>query len=219
MAKVRPATKARAIRKGRQRRVVYMLAVWTGLRRGEIRELRWGDVQLDTAPGRITLRAQATKSKRADTLPLHPQLADVLRKWRPADAESGEKVVSTVPNMKCLRADLALAEIPEQDEAGRYVDFHSLRVSLSTLLAAHKVSPRAAQALMRHTDPRLTASVYTDERLLPLAAELQNVPEIPAAAESENSGGAEAQVESLVAGLSGTQKEALLAALSRSMAG
>jgi len=65
------------------------------------------------------------------------------------------------------------------NEAGRYVDFHSLRVSLSTMLAAHKVSPRAAQALMRHSDPRLTASVYTDEKLLPLAAELQNLPAIP----------------------------------------
>ena len=49
-------------------------------------------------------------------------------------------MVSTVPDMKCLRADLALAGIPAKDEAGRYVDFHSLRVSLSTMLAAHKVS-------------------------------------------------------------------------------
>ena len=65
------------------------------------------------------------------------------------------------------------------------MDFHSLRVSLSTLLAAHKVSQRAAQALMRHTDPRLTASVYTDEKLLPLAAELQNVPGIPLTGEEE----------------------------------
>jgi len=32
---------------------------------------------------------------------------------------------------------------------------------------------------MRHTDPRPTASVYTDEKLLPLAAELQNAPAIP----------------------------------------
>ena len=30
-----------------------------------------------------------------------------------------------------------------------------------------------------HTDPRLTAGVYTDEKLLPLAAELLNVPAIP----------------------------------------
>jgi len=87
-------------------------------------------------------------------------------------------VFSTVPDMKCLRADLALAGIAHKDRAGRYVDFHGLRVSLSTMLAAHKVSPRAAQALMRHTDPRLTANVYTDEKLLPLAAELQNAPGI-----------------------------------------
>ena len=41
------------------------------------------------------------------------------------------------------------------------------------------VSQRAVQALLHHTDSRLTAAVYTDERLLPLAAELQNVSAIP----------------------------------------
>ena len=147
------------------------LAVWTGLPRSEIRQLTWGDVRLDTIPGHVTLRAQTTKSKRADWLPIPPQLADALRDWRPSDADPGDHVVSTTGLMKVLRADLALAGIAYEDEAGRYVDFHSLRVSLSTLLAA--------QALMRHTDPRLTASVYTDEKLLPLAAELQNVPVIP----------------------------------------
>jgi hypothetical protein len=33
---------------------------------------------------------------------------------------------------------------------------------------------------MRHTDPRLTAVVYTDEKILPLAEELHNVPAIAA---------------------------------------
>ena len=51
------------------------------------------------------------------------------------------------------------------------------------MLAANKVSPRATQALMRHTDPRLTASVYTDEKLLPLATELMSVPAIMAVME------------------------------------
>jgi len=179
VAKVKPETEAKALLKGRERRMVYMLAVWTGLRRNEIRQVTWGDIHLDTVPGHILLRARTTKSKRADSLPIHEQLADELRAWRPRNADPDNCVVSTVPHMKTLRADLAFAEIPYKDEAGRYVDFHSLRVSLSTMLAAHKVSQRAAQALMRHTDPRLTAAVYTDERLLPLAAELQNVPAIP----------------------------------------
>ena len=210
VAKVKGRTKEKAIRKGRERRIVYMLAVWTGLRRGEIRQLTWGDIQLDTIPGRILLRAQTTKSKRADTLPIHPQLAEALRDWNPGDAGPDDPVVSTVPNMKCLRADLALAEIADRDEAGRYVDFHSLRVSLSTMLAANKVSPRAAQALMRHRDPRLTASVYTDEKLLPLAAELQNVPSIPTGHPDTTTSTPRPDLDALVAGLSVAERQILL---------
>lgn len=186
VAKVKEKTRIRAETKGRERRLVYLLAVWTGLRRGEIRQLTWGDVHLDTVPGRILLRAKTTKSKRADSLPIHPQLADELKNWQPKNAEPTDLVFHTVPDMKCLRADLTLAEISDKDEAGRFVDFHSLRVSLSTMLAAHKVSPRTAQALMRHTDPRLTAAVYTDEKILPLAEELHNVPAIAIDDPSEN---------------------------------
>ena len=219
VAKVKPETKAKAIQRGRERRLVYLMAVWTGLRRNEIRQLTWGDVQLDSLPAKIALRAETTKSKRADSLPIHPQLADELRAWKPNNANPGDPVVSTVPLMKFLRADLALAGIPDKDEAGRYVDFHSLRVSLSTLLAAHKVSPRAAQALMRHTDPRLTASVYTDEKLLPLAAELVGVPAIPASRRASGPAEPPANLDALVADLSATQRQALLGMLGRSQVG
>ena len=219
IANVDPRVKAKALQKGLERRLVYMMAVWTGLRRNEIRQLTWGDIHLETIPGHITLRARTTKSKRADSLPIHPQLADELRGWKPQDAAADDCVVSAVPNMKCLRADLAMAGIANKDGSHRYVDFHSLRVSLSTLLAAHKVSPRAAQALMRHTDPRLTANVYTDEKLLPLAAELHSVPAIPEKQKWRAAPAIDTQVQSLVAGLTPAQKRALLQTLSRAQAG
>lgn len=221
LAKVGKKTEARALRKGRERRLAYLLAAWTGLRRNEIRQLTWGDVHIETIPNRITLRARTTKSKRADSLPIHPQLAEELRGWRPGNAGPSDFIVGTVPHMKCLRADLAMAGIAYKDEAGRYVDFHSLRVSLSTMLAANRVSPRATQALMRHTDPRLTASVYTDEKLLPLATELLNVPSIPAPGTTPalvNAVPAEHDMKSLVADLSASQKQSLLQLLRRSMA-
>jgi integrase len=218
VARLSRAAVARGRCKGRERRLVYLLAAWTGLRRNEIRQLTWADVNIDTVPGRIMLRAKTTKSKRADAIPVHPQLADELRVWRRADTKPADTVFSTVPNMKCLRADLALANVADKDEAGRFVDFHSLRVSLSTMLAANRVSPRATQAIMRHTDPRLTASVYTDEKLLPLAAELVNVPSIPTAGAAPATLPADSRLQALVADLSAAQKQSLLRMLSRAVA-
>jgi len=217
LAKVGKKAKAWAHWKGRERRLVYMIAVWTGLRRNEIRQLIWADLHVGSSPCRITLRARTTKSKRADSIPVHPQLAEELRAWRPSTAGPSDPVVSTVPNMRCFRADLAAAGIAYKDESGRYADFHGLRMSLSTMLATNRVSPRTAQAIMRHADPRLTANVYTDEKLLPLAAELFNVPSIPTSdsAPVQNPPVTDRNLLAFVADLSEAQKRSLLELLSR----
>ena len=71
------------------------------------------------------------------------------------------------------------------------------------------------------TGPRLTTGVYTDEKLLPLAAELLNVPAIPTnqtAASPAISVPADADVQSIVAGLTASQKQSLLQMLTRSLA-
>jgi len=57
--------------------------------------------------------------------------------------------------------DLAAAEIPVYDESGRVVDFHALRTTFGTNLARGGVALQLAQRLMRHSDPKLTSSVYT----------------------------------------------------------
>ena len=60
-----------------------------------------------------------------------------------------------------LRADLREAGIPDRDDSGRIVDFHSLRHTTGTLLAAAGVHPKVAQSLMRYSDINLTMSRYT----------------------------------------------------------
>jgi len=80
---------------------------------------------------------------------------------------------------------------------------------------------------MRHTDPRLlalsqaegTASVYTDEKLFPLAAELQAVPLIPTQQiPAQTTPKADPQVQSIVADLTPAQKRSLLQALTQAIA-
>ena len=59
---------------GTPRELTYRLALATGLRRREMTELQWRDVVLDGTP-RLCLRPEATKARRADTLPLAPDVA------------------------------------------------------------------------------------------------------------------------------------------------
>ena len=51
-------------------------------------------------------------------------------------------------------------------QRGNFADFHSLRKTFGTNLARAGVPSRAAMALMRHSDRRLTDKIYTDENLL-----------------------------------------------------
>ena len=60
-----------------------------------------------------------------------------------------------------LRADLEAAGVEYIDAAGRFADFHALRHSTGSLLAASGTHPKVMQAIMRHSDINLTMSTYT----------------------------------------------------------
>jgi hypothetical protein len=63
-----------------------------------------------------------------------------------------------------IRGDLAAAGVPyvvEGPDGPEYADFHALRHSFVTALAAAGVGPKELQTLARHSDPRLTLGVYT----------------------------------------------------------
>jgi integrase len=159
------------------RRLVYLFLVYTGLRRAEAAALRWGHLHLDSVNRYVELPASVTKSGRPETVPLVDAVADALTTAR-GEAGDGEPVFAEIPEMPAFRADLAAAEIEEVDERGRVVVLHSLRHSLATMLAASGVPMPVAQRIMRHRDIRLTAEVYTDEGLLPLAAGIKALPSL-----------------------------------------
>ncbi len=158
-------------------RVVYMAALLTGLRRAELRALRWGDVHLDAVRPFMSVRASTTKNRKAATMFLRDDLVDALRAIRPEGVSDATRVFwRRVPRMPEYRADLAAAGIAFEDAQGRRADFHALRHTLGTNLSRSGVAPRVAMELMRHSDMRLTAKTYTDAAMLPMSDALEKLP-------------------------------------------
>ncbi len=160
-----------------RRGLVYLTAALTGLRKGELKALAWGDMKLDSPRPHIVLRAQTTKSRRADTVAVNDELAGRLRGARPVQWQPGDRVFSSVPRFKVFHRDLRRAGI-ERVVDGRHCDFHSLRVTFGTMLATSGVAVRTAMVAMRHTDIRLTTRVYTDPRLIDMDAAVNSLPKI-----------------------------------------
>lgn len=160
-----------------ERRAVYHFLMFTGLRRAEAAALRWNHIHLDCANPHVEIPASVSKSGRHETVPLVPELAEALAAHR-GRASDRAAVFAEIPDMAKFRADLAAAEIMEQDSRGRKAVLHSLRHSLATMLAVSGVPMAVAQRIMRHRDIRLTAEVYTDEGLLPLAAAMAALPRL-----------------------------------------
>ena len=75
-----------------------------------------------------------------------------------------------------LRRDLEVAGIPYLDNAGRFLDFHSLRHTFGTNLARAGVAPKVAQELMRHSDVNLTLGIYSHVGISDLAGAVEKLP-------------------------------------------
>jgi len=99
--------------------------------------------------------------RRQDELPVRPDTAAALQGFFAGKLPTAQafKVPERTANM--LRRDLADAGIAYVDSSGRYADFHSLRHTTGSLLAAEGTHPKVIQSIMRHGDINLTMSRYT----------------------------------------------------------
>ena len=149
-------------------RLLYLTAAYTGLRSNELRQLVWGDLKLDHERPHIVVRAGTTKNRREALLPIHPELLPELRAAKTPNIGDDHPVFTRCNNPdRLIRLHMTAANIARIDALGRKIVFHSLRHTFATKLAVAGVPQRLAQELMRHSDPRLTANIYTDVTRLP----------------------------------------------------
>ena len=158
-------------------RVLYMMAALTGIRHGEFKELCWGDLNFNPDKPSVMVRASVSKNHKQACLPLHPALLKDLLAFRPAKVSAGALIFGgLVPKSKIFRRHLAAAGIAKNDSQGKVVDFHSFRHTFCTNLHLAGVPLREAMELMRHSDARLTMSIYADSSLFALRPAIEKLP-------------------------------------------
>jgi len=161
------------------RRIVYLVGVYTGLRRTEMIGLRWMDFVLDGARPHVKARASlaGNKSRKDAEIPLHPDAVAELKKFRPANAAPFSPVLAgLVPRIPTFRKDLVAAGIAFTDPYGRRADLHALRDTFVTELVLAGNPPEVVMKLARHSDLRVTMRHYVDARRLPLAEGVARLP-------------------------------------------
>lgn len=170
---------------GEQRRLFYLMAVSTGLRRKELAGLKVGQIHLQAAPTPFAeLAGSQTKNGKPACIPLRPEVATAIRDYlHKNDRGLDDTLFAVPPTIRVFDADLDAAGIAKTDPRGRVVDIHALRHTFGTHLSAVGVHPRVAMAAMRHSRIELTMNLYTDPALLDVAGAVNLLPAFGAMAE------------------------------------
>jgi len=130
-----------------------LLAINTGMRRGELLGLAWPDVNL--AQKTLTITAANAKSRRARHIPLNAEAQDVLTRWRGAlpravglvfPAPSGSRMGDINSSWEGL---CEAANLPN-------FRFHDLRHSFASRLVMAGVDLNTVRELLGHSDIRMT---------------------------------------------------------------
>jgi integrase len=160
----------------------YMVALHTGMRRGELLGLKWEDVDLDAPNVKVrrsldvdgTLKEPKNQASRR-TVPLTPQAVEALKAHRVRQNEERLKAgakwqdnglvfpntVGKPENPGNVYSRNFQPLLKRAGLADQSFTLHSLRHTFATTLAARGVNPGTAQKLLGHSDVRMTLAIYT----------------------------------------------------------
>ena len=152
---------------------LYVVAISTGMRQGELLGLKWSDIDLERGTASVRralqrvdgkLQTVETKTERSRRdVPLTALAVDALRELRrrPVQSAAGYVFVGATGSpldgtavTKRLQARLAEAGLPR-------VTFHALRHTTASLLLAKGVHPRIVMELLGHSQISLTMNTYS----------------------------------------------------------
>ena len=133
-------------------RMRILLALATGLRRGDIQSIRIVDI--DFASNSVTTRSKKTR-KSMGCRPVPARVIEELKRFMSALDPRQEELFSD--NFSQCRWDTLRNVIGEPD-----LRFQDLRKSFSSVLAQNGISTAVIQKLLEHSSPALTNKIYTN---------------------------------------------------------
>jgi integrase len=138
--------------KYRTLRLRVLLAVTTGLRRGDIEAICIGDIHFD----RNTIATRNRKAGKAmPERPIPEQITTELSDYVATLPDGQERLFTDRFSPKKWEKIRNAARFPE-------LKFHDLRKTFASLLAQRGVSTAVTQRLLEHSSPQLTNEVYTN---------------------------------------------------------
>src|SRR5262249_40765947 len=170
--------------RGDRLEALYVLAITTGMRQGELHALRWRDVDLEGGSLRVTrsiqyvkgqgLRLSSPKTQRSrrqvmlskvavTVLARHREAQDRERarqgdKWQDRDfvftSRHGQPIYATNVVNRWFPKLLAAARLPR-------IRFHDLRHTAATLLLGQGVHPKIVSEMLGHTSIGITLDLYS----------------------------------------------------------
>ena len=160
---------------GYERSLLYLSALETGLRAGELRSLVKKDFDFNN--NTVTLSGQYTKNGQEAEIPLKQGTADRLKELLKCKMPTARvfNLHNSSKTGKMIYEDMQearikwLADNPDRTDSdflnveidtGKR-DFHALRHTFATMLAATGTHPKTMQKLLRHSTVDLTMNIYT----------------------------------------------------------
>jgi integrase len=164
---------------------LYVLAVYTGMRRGELLSLKWADVDLENATVRVhrtltrtengkrfVLGEPKTKKSRR-TVRLTPRAVEALKSHRARQADEKRRTGSLYQDQGLVFASESGSLINPSNLRQRSfvpllkradlpkITFHDLRHTCASLLFQKNIHPKLAQDLLGHASVAITLDTYS----------------------------------------------------------
>jgi integrase len=126
-----------------------LIAMYTGLRKGEIFKLKWQDIDLGRK--QISVRAVNAKSKKERYIPLHSTLVELLTIWQAQQMQQLEWVFPNGNGKPFTDIKKAWQSVLKKAQIKKF-RFHDLRHHFASQLVMKETPLNTVRELLGHAD-------------------------------------------------------------------